>query len=151
MSSSGILDFRKVLCVITPLKKTDVTMDVSFFDEVPFYPQPDLSSSPSLPSYPAQSSTRTSTYSRPFFTSCSIQSCPKFTDPPVVYTHRPKDNSITYPGPSSLVAPETGMTPYTSTVLVHSSSQLSAPTDPIKALLDPRWKQAMEEEIVALN
>lgn len=43
------------------------------------------------------------------------------------------------------------MAPSTSSVLAHSSFQTSVLTDPIKALHDPRSKQAMDEEITTLN
>lgn len=78
-------------------------MDVSFFDEVPFYSQPDLSSSPSLPSHPAQSSTRTSTSSVPF----QVLDLPQpptqqFAEPPIVYSRCIQDHSLP-PVPSNPV------------------------------------------------
>lgn len=62
---------------------TFITMDVSFFEHVPFYSQPALSSSP------------TSTPSLPI----SVMDMPKpspqrFADPPIVYAQHPRDDQL---------------------------------------------------------
>lgn len=162
------------MCVITPLSKRPISLWMLV--SLKTFP-----STQSVLSHPLQSSNPTSTPLVPFpvvdfpkqpgprfadppivyfrsphdhvIADHPLPSLPvsKFANPPIVYTRWSKDDSITSPHLSSLAAPEPGITPYASSILVHSSSPISVPTDPIQALHDPSWKQAMNDEITALN
>lgn len=83
------------VCYNPSLKKTYISMDVSFFENISFYSQ-------SVLSHPLQSRNPTSTPLVPFpVVDFPKQPAPRFADPPIDYSRRPHDYVIAdHPLPS---------------------------------------------------
>lgn len=173
------------VCYNPTMRKTFITTDVTFFEEVSSYPSSNqvschksniASSLPthqvSCPKFVTSSSLPITVLDLPKSTSHSyadphlvytrrpredlISSPPlvpaqRYADPPIVYTRKNNDSSTTTFDQSPPLLPKSGIVPSSSTVSVNNLAATHIPADYNEVMTDPRWKQAMDVEITALN
>lgn len=174
-----------MICYNPTMRKTFITTDVTFFEEVSSYPSSNqvschksniASSLPthqvSCPKFVTSSSLPITVLDLPKSTSHSYADPPlvytrrpredlisspplvpaqRYADPPIVYTRKNNDGSTTTFDQSPPLLPKSGIVPSSSTVSVNNLTATHIPADYNEVMTDPRWKQAMDVEITALN